>query len=61
MFKSKGELIKFANYLGVRVNSKHSYNQILKTVSRYIYDNRKSYSKKYVLYSRNSQEYVIEA
>ena len=60
MFKSKGELIKFANYLGVRVNSKHSYNQILKTVSRYIYDNRKSYSKKYVLYSRNSQEYVIE-
>ncbi len=60
MFKSKGELIKFANYLGIRVNSKHSYNQILKTVSRYIYDNRKSYSKKYVLYSRNSQEYVIE-
>lgn len=60
MFKSKGELIKFANYLGVRVNRKHSYNQILKTVSRYIYDNRKSYSKKYVLYSRNSQEYVIE-
>ena len=60
MFKSKGELIKFANYLGVQVNKKYSYNQVLKTVSKHIYNNRKSYSKKYVLYSRNSQEYVIE-
>ena len=60
LFKSKGELIKFANYLGVSVNKKNSYSQILKKVSKHIYSNRGSYSKKYVLYKRNSQEYVLE-
>ena len=51
LFKSKGELIKFANYLGVKVNKKNSYSQILKKVSKHIYTNRGSYSKKYVFYS----------
>lgn len=60
LFKSKGELVKFANYLGLRVNEKNSYNQILKQVSKHIYSNRGSYSKKYVFYKRNSQEYVLE-
>ena len=60
LFKSKGELIKFANYLGVKVNKKNSYRQILKKVSKHIYTNRGSYSKKYVFYKRNSQEYVLE-
>ncbi|WP_343337879.1 hypothetical protein TPELB_32410 [Terrisporobacter petrolearius] len=60
LFKSKGELIKFANYLGVSVNKKNSYNQILKKVSKHIYGNRGSYSKKYVFYKRNSHEYVLE-
>jgi len=60
IFKSKGELIKFANYLGISVNKKNSYNQILKKVSKHIYGNRGSYSKKYVFYKRNSQEYVLE-
>lgn len=60
LFKSKEELIKFANYLGVSVNHKSSYNQILKKVSKHIYSNRGSYSKKYVFYKRNSQEYVLE-
>lgn len=60
LFKSKGELMKFANYLGVKVNKKNSYSQILKKVSKHIYTNRGSYSKKYVFYKRNSQEYVLE-
>lgn len=60
LFKSKGELIKFANYLGISVNQKSSYSQILKKVSKHIYNNRGSYSKKYVFYKRNSQEYVLE-
>lgn len=60
LFKSKGELVKFANYLGLRVNEKNSYNQILKQVSKHIYSNRGSYSKKYVFYKRNSQEYILE-
>lgn len=60
LFKSKEELIKFADYLGVSVNHKSSYNQILKKVSKHIYSNRGSYSKKYVFYKRNSQEYVLE-
>lgn len=62
LFKSKGEIIKFANYLGLKVNKKSSYNQILKKVSKHIYDNRSKYSKKYVFYKRNaeSQEYILE-
>lgn len=60
LFKSKGELVKFANYLGLSVNKKNSYNQILKQISKHIYGNRGSYSKKYVFYKRNSEEYVLE-
>ena len=60
LLKSKGELMKFASYLGIKVNKKNSYGQILKKVSKHIYINRDSYSKKYVFYKRNSQEYVLE-
>lgn len=62
LFKTKGELIKFAKYLGLSVNPKGSYGQILKRVSKHIYANRSQYSKKYVFYKkdRNSQEYVLE-
>lgn len=60
LFKSKSELIKFAKYLGLSVNNKSSYTQILKKISKHIYGNRGIYSKKYVFYKRNSQEYVLE-
>ena len=62
LFKTKRELIKFAKYLGLNVNSKNSYSQILKKVSKHIYANRSKYSKKYVFYKRSSsdQEYVLE-
>lgn len=60
LFKSKSELIKFAKYLGITVNNKNSYTQILKKISKHIYGNRSLYSKKYVFYKRNSQEYVLE-
>ena len=60
LFKSKNELVKFANYLGLQVNSKSSYGQILKRVSRHIYNNRNSYGKRYVVYQRNSKEYIVE-
>ncbi|MEG0050546.1 MAG: hypothetical protein RR712_00080 [Terrisporobacter sp.] len=60
LLKSKGELVKFANYLGMQVNSRSSYSQILKKVSRHIYNNKNSYSKRYVLYKRGSQEYIVE-
>ena len=51
--------MKFAKFLGLSVNSKSSYSQLLKRVSKHIYNNRNTYSKKYVLYKRNSQEYVF--
>lgn len=60
LFKSKKELIKFANYLGINANNRGSYTQILKKISKHIYDKRGLYSKKYVFYKRNSQEYVLE-
>ena len=62
LFKSKGELMKFANYLGVSVNPRNSYSQVLKIVSKHIYNNRSQYSKKYVFYKRNNeeQEYLLE-
>ena len=60
LFKTKRELIKFAKYLGLNVSPKNSYSQILKKVSKHIYNNRSQYSKKYVLYKRNSEEYVLE-
>lgn len=60
LFKSKNELIKFANYLGVNVNPKNSYTQTLKVISNYIYLNRKEYSEKYIYYSRGNEEYILE-
>ncbi|WP_122640257.1 hypothetical protein [Romboutsia sp. Marseille-P6047] len=60
IFKSKNELLKFARYLGLNLNMKQSYGQILKKVSRHIYSNRNLYSKKYVLYRRGNQEYILE-
>lgn len=61
LFKSKNELIKFANYLGININSKNSYNHILKIICNYIYSNRKVYSEKYIYYySRGNEEYILE-
>ena len=61
LFKSKNELVKFANYLGINLNSKNSYNHILKVICNYIYSNRKVYSEKYIYYySRGNEEYILE-
>ncbi|MGL6107632.1 hypothetical protein [Romboutsia sp.] len=59
-FKSKNELVKFARHLGINVNIKNSYNQILRKVSSHIYSNRDTYNKKYYLYKRGQEEYVLE-
>ncbi|WGX76703.1 hypothetical protein QJS64_06415 [Paraclostridium bifermentans] len=45
IFKSKAELIKFARYLGMSVNSKQSYKILLKKVSTNIYENKDYYNK----------------
>lgn len=60
LFKTKNELVKFARYLGVNVNMKTSYNQILRRVSSHIYSNKNTYSKKYVSYKRGQEEYILE-
>lgn len=60
IFKSKNELVKFARYLGINVNMKNSYNQILRKVSSHIYSNKQSYNKKYYSYKRGSEEYILE-
>ena len=60
LFKSKNELVKFARYLGINVNSKSSYTQTLKRISNYIYLNRKEYSEKYVLYRNGDEECILE-
>ncbi|MGL5328267.1 MAG: hypothetical protein ACRDD7_03290 [Peptostreptococcaceae bacterium] len=60
IFKSKNELMKFAKFIGLNVNSRGSYSQILKRVSKHIYINKNVYSKKYVLYKRGNIEYVLE-
>lgn len=60
LFKSKNELVKFAKYLGVDVNTKTSYNQILRKISTHIYRNRDTYAKRYMVYQRNNQEFVLE-
>ncbi len=60
MFKSKNELVKFARYLGINVNMKSSYNQMLRKVSTHIYSNRNEYSKKYFSYKRGEHEYILE-
>ena len=59
-FRSKQEIYNFAKYLNLNVNKKLSYNQMLKIISKYIYDNRDLYSSKYVIYKRANNEYVIE-
>lgn len=60
IFKSKSELIRFAKYLGIDMNRKYSYNQILRKISSHIYTNRKNYSNKYFLYKRGNKEYILE-
>ena len=60
LFKSKQQIYNFARYLNLNVNKKLSYNQILKIISKYIYDNRDLYSSKYVIYKRANNEYVVE-
>lgn len=60
LFKSKNELVKFAKHLGINVNMKNSYNQILRKVSNHIYSNRNSYIKRYVSYKRGDEEYILE-
>lgn len=60
LFKNKNELAKFAEYLGVDVNVKTSYNQMLRKISTHIYKNRDTYAKRYMIYQRNNQEFVLE-
>ena len=60
LFKSKQQIYNFARYLNLNVNNKLSYNQMLKIISKYIYDNRDLYSSKYVIYKRANNEYVVE-
>lgn len=59
LFKSKQELYNFAKYLNLNVNKKLSYNQMLRMISKYIYDNRDLYSNRYVIYKRADKEYVV--
>ena len=60
IFKDKNELIKFARYLGLNVNIKHSYNQILRKIANHIYLNKNIYSNKYIFYKREDKEYILE-
>ena len=60
LFKSKQQIYNFARYLNLNVNKKLSYNQMLKIISKYIYDNRDLYSHKYIIYKRANNEYVVE-
>lgn len=60
LFRTKNELVKFARYLGINVNIKSSYNQILKKVSSHIYTHRDKYAKKYMIYKRGNEEFVLE-
>ncbi|WP_347027861.1 hypothetical protein [Intestinibacter bartlettii] len=60
LFKSKQQIYNFARYLNLNVNKKLSYNQMLKIISKYIYDNKDLYSSKYVIYKRANNEYVVE-
>ncbi|MBU5335266.1 hypothetical protein [Intestinibacter bartlettii] len=59
LFKSKQELYNFAKYLNLNVNKKLSYNQMLRMISKYIYDNRDLYSNRYVIYKRADKEYIV--
>lgn len=59
-FKSKKSIYNFAKYLNLNVNKKLSYNQILRIISKYIYDNRNLYSSRYVIYKSKDKEYILE-
>lgn len=59
-FKTKNELVKFARYLGINVNIKQSYNQILRKIANHIYLNKNIYSSKYISYKRGDKEYILE-
>lgn len=59
-FKSKKAIYNFAKYLNLNVNKKFSYNQILRIISKYIYENRDLYSSRYVIYKNKNKEYVVE-
>lgn len=60
IFKNKNELVKFARYLGLNVNIKQSYNQILRKIANHIYLNKNIYSSKYISYKRGDKEYILE-
>ena len=60
IFKSKKEIYNFARYLNLNVNKKFSYNQILRIISKHIYDNRNLYSTRHVIYKRTGREYIID-
>ena len=60
IFKSKKEIYNFARYLNLNVNKKFSYNQILKMISKSIYNNRVLYLNKYAIYKRGDREYILE-
>ena len=56
-FRSKQEIYNFAKYLNLNVNKKLSYNQMLRIISKYIYDNRDLYSHKYIIYRKSDKDY----
>lgn len=60
LFKSKGELIKFAKYLNLDINNKQSYKIILKKISSHIYLNKGHYANKYEYYIKDNNEYLLE-
>ena len=59
LFKSKQQIYNFARYLNLNVNKKLSYNQMLKIISKYIYDNRDLYSHKYIIYRKSDKDYIV--
>lgn len=60
IFKSKAELIKFARYLGMNVNSRQSYKLLLKKVCNNIYENKDLYNKKYIYYTKENNTYILD-
>lgn len=58
--KNKNELIKFAKHLNIKVTSKQSYKIISRRIANHIYSNRENYSRKYVLYEHESEEYALD-
>lgn len=59
LFKNKREIYDFARYLNLNVNKRSSYNQVIKNISKYIYNNRNTYRNKYVIYKRANSEYIL--